>query len=181
MWVYVLYGARAPPSTARVARAIARSVEWSNESGAQPASAVSPAEIRGPGLVFLGCASGGSELDRTIRGFLDHLPSRTMYEVLWAVFDTRSAPVPVVAGSGIRRLRRAIEHRGGRLLITPESFFADETQGGVAADELDRARSWGSTAIAAAVRRLGDPTVRAGALTGISARPVWENWITVPA
>ena len=174
MWVYVLYGSRSE-STERIARAIASSVEWSNEYGARPVSAVTPAEIRGPGLVFLGCPSGGSELDRQIRRFLDSLPDRTMYNVVWAVFDSRADPAPVIAGSGVRRLRRAIEHRGGRLVLTPQSFFSDELHGHcVSSEELERARTWGSSAIAAAVRTYRDPAVRAGALSGVPMRPAWE-------
>ncbi len=173
MWVYVLYGSRSE-STARIARSIASAVEWSNEHGARPVSEVRPSEVRGPGLVFLGCASGGSELDRTIRHFLDGLTDRTMYQLNWAVFDSRTDRVPAIAGSGVRRLRRAVEHRGGRLVLAPESFFSNEPDGEVPHHELERARSWGSTAIAASVRIYRDPAVRAGALSGGTTRPAWE-------
>ncbi len=173
MWVYVVYGSRSMV-TARLARSIASSVEWSNEYEARHAAEVDPHEIRGPGLVFLGCRSGGSELDRPIRAFLDRLAPRAMYDVVWAVFDTRGEPIPVVAGSGIRRLRRAVEHRGGRLLATPQSFYADEDHGHVPHGELERARAWGSSTIAAAVKRFRDPSVRAGTLSGAAARPAWE-------
>ncbi len=179
MWVYVVYGTRSA-SIARVARSVATAVGWSKEYEARAAADITPSEIRGPGLVFLGCASGGSELDRTIRKFLDRLPGRVMGEVVWAVFDTRTTPHPAVAGAGIRRLRRAVEHRGGKLLVNPQSFYSnDETQGVLAFGELDRARSWASSAIGAAVRRYGDPTVRSGALSGYSVRSQWEPLTTV--
>ena len=179
VWVYVVHGSRSMV-TARIARAIAGAVEWSLQYEARPACDVDPAEIRGPGLVFLGCRSGGSERDRSIRGFLDGLVDRTMYDVAWAVFDTRGEPIPVIAGSGIRRLRRAVEHRGGRLLTSPESFYADEDRGNVPPGELERARSWGASTIAAAVKRFRDPAVRAGTLSGISFRPAWETWAPTP-
>ena len=173
MWVYVLYGSRSE-STARIARAVASAVEWSNEYGARPIQAVQPAEIRGPALIFLGCNSGGSELDRPIRRFLDGLPDHTMYNVVWAVFDSRTEPMPAIAGSGVRRLRRAIEHRGGKLVYSPQSFLSDERVGYVPHDELERARNWGSAAIAAAVRNYRDPSVRAGALSGVKLQPAWQ-------
>lgn len=175
VWVYVVHGSRSLV-TARIARSIASAVEWSNQYEARPAGEVDPVEIRGPGLVFLGCRSGGSELDRTIRNFLDGLVDRTMYDVAWAVFDTRGEPIPVIAGSGIRRLRRAVEHRGGRLLTSPESFYADEDHGNVPSGELERARTWAASTIAAAVKRFRDPTVRAGNLSGSTVRPMWETW-----
>lgn len=175
VWVYVVHGSRSMV-TARIARAIAGAVEWSNQYEARAACEVDPAEIRGPGLVFLGCRSGGSELDRSIRSFLDGLVDRIMYDVAWAVFDTRGEPIPVIAGSGIRRLRRAVEHRGGRLLTAPESFYADEDHASIPTGELERARAWAAATIAAAVKRFHDPTVRAGTLSGSTLRPLWETW-----
>lgn len=180
LWVYVLYGTRSP-ATARVARAIAGAVDWSNEREARPVADVNPFDIRLPGVVFLGCESGSSDLDRSIRSFVQRLPERTLYNALWAVFDTRLDPFPRLAGSGIRRLRRAVEHRGGRLLIAPESFPALEPGGGVSPAELLRARTWGSAAIALAVKRFGDPTVRPGLLPSLATPVPWEVLHAAPA
>jgi hypothetical protein len=181
VYVYVVYGARSEESTARIARAIASSVAWSNEYEARPIPEVDPNEIRTPGVIFLGCSSGGSELDRSIRTFLDHLSDRRFYGVLWGVFDTRSDPEPKVAGSGIRRLRRAVEHRGGKILTAPESFYTGDPNGGTSPHELERARSWGANAIAVAVHQFRDPLVRAGTLSGSTPRTVWETWRSVTA
>jgi flavodoxin len=180
VYVYVVYGARSGETTVQIARSIASSVEWSNEYAARPAQDVNPEEIRTPAVIFLGCTSGGSELDRAIRTFLDHLTERKVYGVLWAVFDTRPDAIPKVAGSGIRRLRRAVEHRGGKLLLAPESFYTGAPNGGITHHELERARSWGANAIAVAVHQFGDPVVRSGALSGATARPAWEAWCGVP-
>lgn len=179
MRVYVVYSSRAD-STVRIARSIASSVKWSNEYEARHASEVDPGEIHGPGVIFLGYPSGGSELDKAIRGFLDRMPERTMYGVLWAVFDTRSQPEPLVAGSAIRRLRRAIEHRGGRLLLPPESFYVGMHDGQMPQEEIVRARAWGASAIATAVKVYRDTTVQPGFLSGVTHRPVWETWCPVP-
>jgi flavodoxin len=173
--VYVVFGSHSG-STLRIARSIASAVDWSNEYEARPAAEVDPREIHGPGLVFIGYPSGGSELDRSIRAFLDHIPDRTMYSVYWEAFDTRTQAVPCVAGSAVRRLRRAIEHRGGRLLLPPESFYVGTNENAIPHAEVDRARAWGSTAIAAAVREFRDHEVRGGTFSGASPRPVWEAW-----
>lgn len=180
MRVYVVFSSKSE-STARIARSIASSVLWSNEYEARQAAQVNPEEIHGPGVVFLGYPSGGSELDRPIRSFLDHMPERTMYGVLWAVFDTRATPQPAVAGSAIRRLRRAIEHRGGRLLLPPESFYVGLNGDPVPHEEVERARTWGATAIAVAVRVYRDTTVQTGFLSGGSNRPTWEAICPVPS
>jgi flavodoxin len=173
--VYVVFGSHSGP-TIRIARSIASAVDWSNEYEARAAAEVDPREVQGPGVVFVGYPSGGTELDRSVRAFLDRIPDRTMYAVYWAPFDTRSQPIPCVAGSAIRRLRRAIEHRGGRLLLPPESFYVGQSENGVPHREVDRARAWGSAVIAAAVREFHDHEVRAGTFSGASARPVWEAW-----
>jgi hypothetical protein len=179
LWVYVIFGSNAD-SIARVSRAIASSVDWSNEYEARPAIDVHPSEIRSPALVFLGCPSGGAELDRPIRRLLDHLPASTMYGVVWAVYETRREPFPLIAGSGIRRLRRAIEHRGGHLVGVPQSFRVEDATGTIGHLELERARVWGTTTIAAAVRNFGDPYVHAGCLSGVPLRPAWELALAVP-
>ncbi len=181
MWVYVVYGARSD-STAQAARSIARAVSWSNEDEARPAAVVNPEEIRTPALVFLGCAAGGSELDRTIRRFLDRLPRSTWYGTSFAVFDTRPDAVPRVAGSGVRRLRRAVVHRGGRLVAPGQSFFAPPNNGGVAEDELDRARAWAATVIALGARFFRAQEVRSGVLSAPTVRPTWFSpWGTTTA
>lgn len=180
LWVYVLYGTRSP-ATARVARAIAGAVDWSNEREARPVSEVNPFDLRLPAMVFLGCESGATELDRAIRAFLQRVPDRTVYNALWAVFDTRLDPFPRLAGSGIRRLRRAVEHRGGRLVIAPESFPALEPGAHLSTAELLRARAWGSAAITAAVKRFGEPTVRPGLLSSLPTEVPWQTLRVAPA
>ncbi len=162
--MYVLFGNRSD-GTAYIARAVATAVDWSNEDRARPAAEIDPATIRTPGVIFLGCAAGGSELDRSIRRFLDHLPAQAFYSSTFAVFDTRTDPVPRVAGSGVRRLRRAIVHRGGRLVGVGESFYTPPGAERVPSAELDRARSWGYGTIATVVRQFHDPEVRSGVLS----------------
>lgn len=179
MLVYVVYGSRLD-STVCIARSIASSVTWSNSYEARHATEVDPSEIHGPGVVFLGYPSGGSELDKGIRHLLDHVAERSMYNVLWAVFDTRTQPQPVVAGSTVRRLRRAIEHRGGKLLVAPESFYVGPCDGHVTNDEVDRARIWASSAIAVAVKMFRDTNVRSGFVSPCSTRPMWETLRLVP-
>jgi hypothetical protein len=175
VWVYVVFGSHSDP-TLRIARSIASAVDWSNEYEARAAADVDPREVLGPGVVFVGYPSGGPELDRSMRTFLDHVPDRTMYSVYWAVFDTREQPVRAIAGSAVRRLRRAIEHRGGRLLLPPESFYVGPGEHGIPHSEVERARAWGASVIAAAVKEFHDHEVRAGTFSGTSGRPVWEAW-----
>jgi len=175
VWVYVVFGSHSG-QTVRIARSIASAVDWSNEYEAREAAEVDPREVQGPGVVFVGYPSGGPELDRSLRAFLDRIPDRTMYSVFWAVFDTRSQPVRSVAGSAVRRLRRAIEHRGGRLLLPPESFYVGQTENGIPHTEVDRARTWGASVIAAAVKEFHDHEVRAGTFSGTSSRPMWVDF-----
>lgn len=171
--VYVVFGSQSG-STLRIARSIASAVDWSSEYAARAAADVDPREIHGPGVVFVGYPSGGSELDRSIRSFLDRIPDHTMYAVYWEAFDTRTQLVPRVAGSAVRRLRRAIEHRGGRLLLPPESFYVGPDENTIPHSELERARAWGSSVIAAAVKEFHDLEVRAGMFSGTSPMPVWH-------
>lgn len=177
MWVYVVI---ATPCgvTDTVARAVARAVDWSYEHYARPANEVDPSEIRTPSVVFLGGPTHRREMGESLRRFVDHMPDRLISQSLFAAFDTRFHDSPIVTGSSARHIQRAIEGRGGRNLVPGESFFTLRRDGPLREGEVERARVWASSVIAAAVRELHDVEVRPGCLAS-SAPHTWVESLAV--
>jgi len=179
MWVYVVIASPCGV-TDTVARAVARAVDWSYEHHACPANEVDPSEIRIPSVVFLGGPTHRREMGESLRVFLDHMPDRMVASSLFAAFDTRFHDSPIVTGSSARHIQRAVEARGGRNLVPGESFFVVRRDGPVREGEVERARVWASSVIAAAVRELHDVEVRPGALS-TSAPHTWVDAMVASA
>jgi hypothetical protein len=163
MWVYVVIASPCGV-TDTVACAVARAVDWSYEHCARPANLVDPVEIRTPSVIFLGGPTHRREMGESLRAFVDRMPDRMLSQCLFAAFDTRFHDSPIVTGSSARHIQRAVEARGGRNLVPGESFFVIRRDGPLREGEVERARTWASGVIAAAVRELHDVEVRPGTL-----------------
>lgn len=60
-----------------------------------------------------------------------------------ATFDTRIDKPPALTGVAARGIAKRLRRRGCELIADPESFFVEDSEGPLAAGELDRAREWG--------------------------------------
>jgi hypothetical protein len=61
-----------------------------------------------------------------------------------AAFDTRFDRPRWLTGSAARRIARRLKASGYRLVLPPESFFVEHTEGPLRVGEEDRARAWGA-------------------------------------
>jgi len=84
-----------------------------------------------------------------LRQWLRDLPHRR--GLVAAAFDTRIDRSAAVTGSAARGVAKRLRHRGYDVEWT-ESFFVDDAEGPLADGELERARGWGASLRAAAVR-----------------------------
>jgi hypothetical protein len=64
-----------------------------------------------------------------------------------AAFDTRIDRSAVLTGAAARGIAKRLRRRGYELLADPESFFVEDSEGPLAAGELDRARAWGESLV----------------------------------
>jgi flavodoxin len=62
-----------------------------------------------------------------------------------AAFDTRGDASPTVTGMAARGIAKRLRRRGFETIVEPESFLVEESEGPLAAGEVDRARRWGET------------------------------------
>jgi len=59
-----------------------------------------------------------------------------------AAFDTRYGGPALLTGRAAKGIARLLRHRGGRLIVVPESFIVDK-QNRLATSEAERAEAWG--------------------------------------
>lgn len=71
-----------------------------------------------------------------------------------AAFDTRLPKSPLLTGSAAKKYARRLRRRGYRLLVRPESFLVEDSEGPLVDGELERAHTW-ATDVAA---QLGSPS-----------------------
>jgi hypothetical protein len=62
-----------------------------------------------------------------------------------ACFDTRFQKPHWMTGSAARRMAASLRHMGLTLLVPPESFFVEGTEGPLLTGELARAAVWART------------------------------------
>jgi len=77
-----------------------------------------------------------------LREWLEGLHAGTHHPHV-AAFDTRVTKVRRIPGSAARKASKVIGGLGYLVAERPESFFVEDTDGPLAAGELERARAWG--------------------------------------
>ena len=87
-----------------------------------------------------------------LRAWLDELGQSDGAKA--AAFDTRLRGRPLVTGSAARGIARRLRRHGFHLVADPESFLVSEAEGPLVDGEIDRARAWGRSLVAA---RAEDP------------------------
>lgn len=66
-----------------------------------------------------------------------------------AAFDTRFEKPELLTGSAAHAIVRRLRHHGYRVVVPPESFFVEGTEGPLADGELERARAWAAELVGA--------------------------------
>ncbi len=84
------------------------------------------------------------------RGLRQWLADRSGAGGKAAAFDTRLDRSPALTGVAARGIARRLHGRGYELVAEPESFLVEDSEGPLAAGELDRARAWGAELAATA-------------------------------
>ena len=83
-----------------------------------------------------------------MRRFIDDIPAGDGRKV--ACFDTRFDRSVILTGSAARTMARKLRSRGYEIVSAPESFFVVDMKGPLVDGELERAKAWGASLVAAA-------------------------------
>jgi flavodoxin len=137
-----LYG-----NTEKIAKAIADAVGGE----AKPASKVNVAELNGLDLLIAGSPTHGGRPSPGIQEFLNKIPTGSLKGIRVAAFDTRFAKsehgiglklLMAVINFAAPRIAKALETKGGNLVVEPEGFIVSGKEGPLKEGELNRATFW---------------------------------------
>ena len=100
--------------------------------------------ILAPGdLLVVGSPINGWQPTARMRNALAGLPSNALQGVGAAAFDTRVKLF--IHGDAARKISRALQSLGARIISTPMGFYVEGRDGPMADGELERAAAWAAT------------------------------------
>jgi flavodoxin len=150
-------------NTEQVAQTIARTLSESPEMEAaveaQRATAVDPQTLMGVGVLVVGSPTRAFQPTPDMKNWLKAIPNGRLDGVRVAAFDTRinvEEKGPWILkllvkffGYAAKPIASRLESKGGRLVVPPEGFHVDESEGPLTEGELERVAAWARRIVAA--------------------------------
>jgi flavodoxin I len=137
----------------QIARAIGGALENQQEVTVLRASEVAPGELAGQELLIVGSPTRAFRPSPAVSGLLNNPAAPRLNGVKVAAFDTRAALSDVgspflrffmkFGGYAAKPMADMLKRLGGSLILPPEGFFVEGTEGPLKAGELERAAEWG--------------------------------------
>ncbi len=130
--------------------AVARTIGEALGADVMKVGTVAPETLRGLDLLVVGAPTQAGRPTKAMKQFLAEIPDRALEGVDAAAFDTRidascagfvGRIAMRVFGFAAPRIERGLRAKGGHV-VGVEGFFVKDTQGPLAAEELERATTW---------------------------------------
>jgi flavodoxin len=145
-------------NTEQIARAIGNALGSQEDVEILRVGNVKPEQLTGLQLLIVGSPTRAFSPTPAIKNLLKSISTHGLKGVKVAAFDTRIAlsdvdsrilPVLVqVFGYAAKPISDRLEKKGGELIIPPEGFFVNGTEGPLKEGELERAADWAKQIIA---------------------------------
>lgn len=148
-------------NTEQVAQAVAEVLAAHADVVVKRVSEVQPAQLTGLDLLVVGSPTRAFRPSPGTSAWLAQLPAGSLTGVKVAAFDTH-IPIEGIKSRLVRALLRPLltryaakpiadrlQSKGGTLVVPPEGFGVQGTEGPLVAGELERARAWASQILAA--------------------------------
>lgn len=104
---------------------------------------VDPSELKALDLLIVGSPTHGGRPSPAMREFLDKVQKPALEGTNVAAFDTRLSTRWVgIFGYAAGRIAKSLKEKGGNLLLSPEAFYVEGTEGPLKEGELERAAAW---------------------------------------
>jgi flavodoxin len=146
-------------NTAKIAEAIGGALGSPEEVQTLHVGRVRPEQAAKVALLFIGSPTQGFRPLKSITAFLKSLPAGSLKGVKVAAFDTRISTEDIksgmprfmvnIGGYAAKPIARGLQKAGGELVLPPEGFFVEGTEGPLKEGELGRAAAWAKQALAA--------------------------------
>ncbi len=140
-------------NTEKVAREIGRSLEAGGSVQVLRFTEVKTDQLSGLELLVVGSPTRGFRPTKGITALLKGLSDGRLNGLKVAAFDTRIALEDIesrilrfmvnVGGYAAPSIARRLEKAGGQLVLPPEGFAVEGTEGPMKQGELERAAEWG--------------------------------------
>jgi len=128
-------------NTEKIARAIGDAI--AGEVEVHHAGEVNISELDTFDLIIVGSPTHGGRPTPAVREFLKNAPAPAIKGTNVAAFDTRLPAKWVrIFGYAAGRIGDSLKRKGGNLVVPPEPFFVEATEGPLKEGELKRAAGW---------------------------------------
>jgi flavodoxin len=142
-------------NTEKIAQAIANALRPKVGVELLQAGTLTPAQLLGSDLLIVGSPTRGFRPTEAVAALLKGIGAKALGGLKVAAFDTRleadqvkSAATRFVIETGgyaAKRIADSLKKAGGTLVVPPEGFFVEDTEGPLKLGELERAAKWAAT------------------------------------
>ncbi len=145
-------------NTAQVAQSIGRglgqALESSGEVELRRTGDVKPEQLTGVDLLVVGSPTQKARPTPATSDFLESIPQKGLQGVRVAAFDTRFSQERINAlgfvaskllplfGFAAKPIANRLKKKGGKVVLPPEGFYVDDTEGPLSDGEFERAEQW---------------------------------------
>lgn len=146
-------------NTGQIALATGGALGTPDETGIIQVSKLSAEPWKGMDLLVVGSPTRGFRPTDALAEFLKSLPPESLNGIRVAAFDTRLAVEDIdssavrfivkTGGYAAKPIAERLKKAGGDLIVPPEGFFVQDTEGPLKEGELQRAADWAKSILAA--------------------------------
>ena len=139
-------------NTEQVAREIGNSLDSPENVEILRVGSVKPDQLTGLKLLIVGSPTRGFRPTESITKFLKRIPVDGLEGTKVAAFDTRISTDDIkssilgflvkIGGYAAKPIAGRLQKKGGDLVMPPEGFFVNGTEGPMKQGELERAAEW---------------------------------------
>jgi len=139
-------------NTEKIAQAIANGLGSQAAVQILRADQVTPEQLTGWDLLVVGSPTRGFRPTEAVAALLKRIPRKSLKGAKVAAFDTRfkadeieSAGLRFLVKTGgyaAKRIAAQLNRAGGSLIVPPEGFYVEDTEGPLKEGELERAAGW---------------------------------------
>jgi flavodoxin I len=146
-------------NTEKIAQAIGAALSSQEKVETLRVSAVKPEQLAGLKLFIVGSPTRQFRPTAAMTSFLKGIPASGLKGVKTAAFDTRITQIKIeetavlaffvrIFGYAAGPMAKILLKKGGELVVPPEGFFVEGTEGPLKNGELERAADWARQIIA---------------------------------
>lgn len=144
-------------NTEKIAQAIANALGSRAIVELVQANKATPEQLAEYDILVVGSPTRGFRPTEAVTSLLKQIRSKVLQEIKVAAFDTRfkadeldSAGLRFLVKTGgyaAKRIAAQLKKAGGKLIVPPEGFYVEDTEGPLKDGEIERAAEWAKSIV----------------------------------